>query len=76
MGAGCVALALLALGVWTLVAGAGPPTLDLRHYAALVLAVAMQPGSYIGTELLLRSREASVALNVVLRRRAALEGQA
>jgi putative peptidoglycan lipid II flippase len=76
IGAGCVTLTITALGVWLLVAGGGPTRLDLRHYTALALAIGLAGAVYLGTELALRSQEARVALDVVLRRRAASEGDA
>ena len=70
---GCAALGAVAWGSWTLLSGDGPLRLDLRHYGALVIAIALAGATYLGVEFALRSAEARMALGVLLRRRGAIE---
>lgn len=70
---GCVALAVVAQVAWVVLAGAGPVRLDARHYLALVVAIGLATATYMGVQLALRSAEAGLAINVLLRRRAAVD---
>jgi putative peptidoglycan lipid II flippase len=69
---GCAVLAAVGYGAWRLLAGEGPVTLDLRHYAALAIAIALAGAAYLGAEILLRAEEVAIALDIVRRRPAAL----
>jgi putative peptidoglycan lipid II flippase len=71
--AGCVALAVVSWGSWTLLAGEGPLRLDVRHYAALLVSIGLGGLAYLGVEFALRSAEATMAVGVLLRRRGAIE---
>jgi putative peptidoglycan lipid II flippase len=66
--AGCVVLAVVAVATWTVLAGAGPVRLDLRHYFALAGAIIAATAGYFAVQFALRSAEAGVAINVFLRR--------
>ena len=70
--AGCAVLAAVAFGAWRVVAGSGPVALDLRHYAALALAIGLAAAAYLGVELALRSEEAGIVLDIARRRSPAL----
>lgn len=70
---GCVALAAVAFGTWSLLAGDGPVRLDVRHYVALGAAIALATLAYLGVQFALRSSEAGVAVGVFLRRRDVVE---
>lgn len=71
--AGCVPLALVAAVAWRVLAGDGPVILDVRHYVAMVVALAGAGAAFLGTEFALRSPEAHVAVGAVLRRRTAID---
>jgi putative peptidoglycan lipid II flippase len=71
-----VACALMAAVIWLswrLLAGAGPVRLNLRHYAALAVALALGVASFLGALVGMRSEEAFIAIRLFLRRRGALE---
>jgi putative peptidoglycan lipid II flippase len=76
VGAGCAVLAVVAALGWSALAGPGPVRLDARHYAALLTTLLASGGAFLGTQFLLRSAEAGVALRVFLRRRDAAEAVA
>jgi len=70
---GSLVVAAVAYLTWRVVAGAGSVVLDARHYLALLLAIGVAGLAYVGTEFAVRSREAGIAMRVVLRRRAAVD---
>ena len=74
--AGCVALAAVAYGTWTVLASSGAVRLDARHYGALGAAILLGTIAFLGVQFALRSSEAGVAISVFLRRRGAVEGAA
>ena len=76
VGAGCAALAGVALVAWPVLAGSGPVRLDVRHYVAMVVTLVLAGGAFMGTQFALRSEEAGVALRVFLRRHDAVEAVA
>jgi putative peptidoglycan lipid II flippase len=70
---GCVAMAGVAQLTWVVLAGAGPVRLDLRHYAALGAAVVLAGATYLAVQFALRSSEVGIAVDILLRRRGAVE---
>ena len=76
VGVGCLVLAIVVAGAWAVLAGSGPVRLDLRHYGALVLSLALGGGAFLGTQFALRSEEVEVAMRIFLRRRDTAEALA
>ncbi|MHB8510434.1 MAG: murein biosynthesis integral membrane protein MurJ [Candidatus Dormibacteria bacterium] len=70
---GCLVLAAVAYAAWHLLAGSAPVRLDLRHYVALGTTLLLAGGAFFATQFALRSRESSLALQVLLRRPADIE---
>ena len=68
VGVGCVALGLVAVLSWAVLAGPGPVVLNLRHYLALAATLLLSGGVFMATQFALHSQEAGVALRVFLRR--------